>query len=195
MIETNLRHHYQKLCIDPLLRSPLLRTTHPIAITITSGIIGICVMPLLAFDYPLLALIFLFLSGFFDTLDGSLARHQRKTSQQGAALDIVSDRIVECAILFGLFFVAPESRTLPTFLMLASIFICVTSFLIVGLFTDNHSEKSFHYSPGLIERAEAFIFWGLMILFPSTFHALSYAFSILVLTTATIRMRQFLKNK
>jgi hypothetical protein len=76
-------------------------------------------------------------------------------------------------------------------LMLGSILICVTSFLVVGIFLENTSQKSFYYSPGLIERAEAFLFFVLMILFSKAFSILAVIFSILVFLTAALRLYQF----
>ena len=192
MIETNLRKTYQKICVDPLLQIQGFQKVHPIFLTCLGGLLGIAIFPALAGGFPLCALLLLILSGFIDTLDGSLARLYAKTSPQGAAMDIVTDRIVEFAILLGLYCVDPPSRSLPIILMLGSILICVTSFLIVGLFTENKTEKSFHYSPGIIERAEAFIFFAIMIFLPAAFHFLSYLFSFLVLLSAFIRMIQFL---
>lgn len=194
MIETNLRKTYQKICIDPVLRIKGLQKVHPIFLTYFAGFLGIGIFPALAFGFPLLAFALLVISGFIDTLDGSLARHYEKSSPEGAALDILSDRVVEFAIILGLYCVDPSSRSLPIIFMLGSILICVTSFLIVGIFTKNDSEKSFYYSPGIIERAEAFIFFAIMILLPSTFFFLSYLFSFLVFLTAFIRIFQFLKK-
>lgn len=194
MIETNLRKHYQKCCIEPLLRLQLIRKFHPHFLTALACLSGICVLFSLAFGYPLTAFFCLALSGFLDTLDGSLARHTGIPSEQGAAFDIVADRIVEFAVILGLFFLEPQARALPALLMVGSTLICITSFLVVGIFTQNTSEKSFHYSPGLMERAEAFLFFALMILFPAFFFYLSYLFSALVFLTAAIRMFQFFRN-
>lgn len=134
------------------------------------------------------------ISGFLDTLDGSLARHLKIASPQGAALDIICDRITEFAIILGLYAVDPNTRALSTIMMLGSILICVTSFLVVGVFVEKSAEKSFFYSPGLIERAEAFIAFAIMILFPSLFTIVSFVFSFLVLITAAVRMHQFFRG-
>lgn len=155
---------------------------------------GLAILPLLAFGLTYWALFCLMLSGFLDTLDGALSRLQMRASSKGAALDIISDRAVEFAVILGLFFIGPTMRALPVILMLGSTLLCITSFLIVGVFAQNQTEKSFHYSPGLIERSEAFIFFAAMILFPSAFFALSYLFSFLVFLTALIRTAQFLKT-
>jgi len=193
VIEIKLRKKYQKICVDPLLRVKGSQRIHPIFLTCLAGFLGVSVFPALALYLPLFAVFLLILSGFIDTLDGSLARFYAKTSSKGAALDIVTDRIVEFAIILGLYSVDPHSRSLSIILMLGSILICITSFLIVGIFSENNTEKSFYYSPGIIERAEAFIFFTAMILLPTAFVFLAYFFSILVFMTAFIRMAQFLK--
>ena len=75
--------------------------------------------------------------------------------------------------------------------MLGSMLVCVTSFLVVGIFVENHTEKGFHYSVGLIERAESFLFFILMIVFPEWFGVLSLLFIILVFYTAIERLYRF----
>lgn len=194
MIETNLRKRYQRICIDPLLRIKGLQKVHPIVLTCSALFLGICILPTLALGFPLFAIVLLIFSGFIDTLDGSLARFYGKTSERGAALDILSDRIVEFAIILALYSVDPTTRALPIIFMLGTILVCITSFLTVGIFTTNTTEKSFCYSPGIIERAEAFIFFAAMILFPTLFFFLSYLFSLLVFITALVRMVQFMKQ-
>ena len=194
MIETRFRKTYQRLCIDPLLNLGFLQKLHPNFFTCLACLTGVSIIPLLSFRFSFSAFVVLVISGFLDTVDGSLARHLKITSSKGAALDIVCDRITEFAIILGLYAVEPNSRALSTIIMLGSIFICVTAFLIVGIFTDKSSEKSFFYSPGLIERAEAFIAFAIMILFPSFFTVSSYIFSFLVLITAAMHMHQFFRS-
>ncbi len=155
---------------------------------------GVGVAPLLAFKFSWTAIICLLISGYFDTLDGSLARNQKKTSPLGAVFDITSDRLVEFSVIFGLFLYDPMPRAIPSFLMLGSAFLCVTSFLVVGIFSQNKSEKGFHYSFGIIERTEAFLFWTVMVVVPQTFSFLAYTFAFLVFLTAAIRLFQFSKQ-
>ena len=188
MIDSYFRSPFQKLLIDPLARR--LIGIPPNVITLLSCLFGIAVIPLLAFDLPIAAAAALVLSGYLDVLDGTVARLRRETSPFGTVLDICADRLVEAAVIVGLFVVDP-SRALLSLLMLASTLLCITSFLVVGIFTENDSYKSFHYSPGLIERAEAFLFFLGMILLPTLFVPLATAFTVLVTLTALIRIRQF----
>ena len=194
MIDSNYRSFYQKVLISPVLKWKWMTGLSPSAVTFLALFCGALIPFFLFWHAPYWALLFLALSGFLDTLDGSLARFQNKTSPKGAVLDITSDRCVEFLILLGLYLYAPEGRALLVILMLGSILLCVTTFLVVGIFQDNQSEKSFHYSPGLMERSEAFIFFALMILFPGQFLLLSGAFICITFLTATIRIKQFINS-
>lgn len=192
MIDSYYRQMYQKVCVEPVL--PLFNKLSPQTLTLSSCLLGIIVCPLIIFGFPWTAFLLLLLSGFLDTLDGSLARYLNLVSSKGAALDIVCDRIVEFAVILGLFFVDANARAFPCFIMLGSILLCITTFLVVGIFVENQSKKSFFYSPGLIERGEAFIFFSVMILFPSTFIIAAYLFSVLTFYTAFFRLWEFMKR-
>lgn len=192
MIDQRFGSLYQKLCINPILHH--FKKTHPTTITLLACAIGVLSLPLIVYEHSVLAVVFLCISGFLDTLDGSIARHRRLTSPQGAVLDIFCDRIVEFSVVLGLFLIDPFGRGLAAVLMLGSILLCVTTFLVVGVFTSNETQKSFYYSPGLIERAEAFIFFFLMILFPSCFFTMAMLFATLTIFTAFLRCWQFLRQ-
>lgn len=193
MIENKLRPLYQKFLVDPIVKQMVNRCT-PNQITLASCILGIGVIPALLLQQPILATILLLLSGYCDTLDGSLARLKEQSSNVGTVLDIMSDRLVEFAVIFALFSLDPVHHGLGAIMMLGSILLCVTSFLVVGIFTPNDSHKGFHYSPGLMERAEAFIFFIAMIWLPQYFNLLSSIFCILVLWTAYLRIQEFIQQ-
>ncbi|HZW61687.1 MAG TPA: CDP-alcohol phosphatidyltransferase family protein [Candidatus Babeliales bacterium] len=190
MLESILRPTYQVYVVDPILR--WVRHYSPMTITYASCVTGVVAAIVLVLRLPSLATLLLLISGFLDTLDGTVARVGNKTSSLGSVLDIVSDRIVEFAIMFGLFALDPLHRGGLTLAMLGSCYLCITSFLVVGIFTPNESNKGFHYSPGLIERAEAFIFFILMIWLPNYFSWLANLFTSLVVLTSFLRIKQFM---
>lgn len=191
MIDTYLRTPYQTLLIAPLLPR-LMKLAIPAHVYTGMALFaGLLVTPLLYLHWSLAACACLLVSGFFDTLDGSLARARKEDSPAGAVLDIVSDRIVETAVITGLYLYSPDTRGLLCLLMLGSAFLCVTSFLVVGIFINNDGYKSFHYSPGIMERTEAFFLFGGAILLPEAFTFCALAFILLVTLTALIRVRQF----
>jgi phosphatidylglycerophosphate synthase len=182
MLENRLRQHYQQWFLEPIAKA-IQNFSSPLAITVLACLSGILILPALYLHHAAIALILLITTGFLDTLDGTIARLKNQCSDIGTMFDIISDRIVECAIIIGFYLYAPQQRSLSCLILLATIFLCVTSFLVVGIFTKNQSQKSFYYNSALIERFEAFIFFALMICLPHYFNLLSYSLSFLVLLT------------
>lgn len=194
MIDSYFRQPFQQYLVDPIARRYFVNRPAN-AITALACVSGLLVAPFLMFSMKLVALCMLAISGYLDVLDGTLARLQGASSAVGTVLDIVSDRIVEFAVVLGLYLAGPDLRAGTCLLMLGSMYICVTSFLVVGIFTENDSEKGFHYSPGLIERGETFLFFALMILFPAYFNPIVVLYTLLVFSTAMIRVIQFVKQR
>lgn len=193
MIEQRVRPIYQALLVNPLI--PMLKgRVTPNQLTLISGLFGVLVLPALLLNQPYLAIGFLVLSGYCDTLDGSLARLTNHSSPWGTVLDIMTDRAVEVIVIFALWSQNLTLRGFGSLLMMASMLLCITSFLVVGIFQQNNGEKSFHYSPGLMERAEAFAFFIAMIIWPDYFTSLALSFSALVLWTALYRLYEFKRN-
>jgi len=194
MIDSYFRSPIQMLFINPLLPKITAWKLSPHVYTAGALISGVAVAPALYLQHSFIALLFLVVSGFLDVLDGSVARAQQSATPVGAVYDIVADRIVETAVILGLYLFSPSSRGLLCLLMLGSAMICVTSFLVVGIFLNRESDKSFFYSPGIVERAEAFLFFGCMILFSSVFTLLSILFMCLVILTAGLRVWHFQRH-
>ncbi|WP_242602259.1 CDP-alcohol phosphatidyltransferase family protein [Legionella nagasakiensis] len=192
MIETYIRAPYQRILVYPIARGVRDRIS-PNQLTLLSGLSGFLILPCMYFEARVFAIILLLLSGFLDTLDGTLARLTQHSSNWGSVLDITTDRLVEFIVILSLWMVAPETRSFGVIMMLGSVLLCITSFLVVGIFTTNDSEKGFYYSPGIMERAEAFVFFIAMIVWPAYFSVLAFLFSFLVLLTAVIRLKEFYK--
>ena len=189
MLESHLRPTYQRLLVEPVAKQ-LVKSCSPNAISLASLFVGVAAAPAIALGNPWLAVALLLFSGYLDTLDGTIARMTDNCTPFGTMLDITCDRIVEFAIIFGLFAVAPEARGWLCMGMLGSVLIVITTFLTAGMFMENDSEKSFNYTPALMERPEAFTFFILMLFFPAYFNWLAYLFIVLVLYTAALRMIQ-----
>ena len=195
MIESYLRPLYQRILVDPLVKQiDSVTFITPERVTLAGCLIGMAFAPLVYLGNAFLACTALLLSGYLDTLDGSLARQRKTASPAGATFDIVADRLVEFSVIVGIYLIAPETRSFAALFMLGSILLCVTTFLVVGIFEAHAGDKSFHYSVGLMERAEAFAFFILMALKPSWFPFLAWSFTGLVFLTASIRIYQFTQN-
>jgi archaetidylinositol phosphate synthase len=194
MLETYLRAPIQRVAVDPIAKRLSLS---PSVLTICAMALGLIGMGMLFFKAIFLGLFFFSVAGFFDILDGSVARMHQKTSAMGTVLDLTLDRVVEVAMVFSLYFLG-EGRDLYCLMMLASMYICVASFFSVTLFDSQRKssphKKSFAYSPGLVERAETFAFFFLMVLFESQFKLLAFAYTALTLLTACIRLIEFKRS-
>jgi len=193
MLESYLRPIFQTCIVDPI--AAWTRNFPPSFITCLAALTGIMVAPLLVLHMPALATLMLLMSGFLDTLDGTIARMENKVSDAGNIFDIVSDRVVELAVIVGLFAVDPLHRAWMSLGILGSCYLCITCFLVIAIFLPNRSEKGFHYNTGLMERAEAFVFFMLMIWLPSHFHFLGLMFISLMLLTSYLHVKTFLRLK
>lgn len=195
MIEAYVRPIYQRVFVDPI--AIWIQNNCPIKaeiITYLGAFFGFLTIPFLWAGAIKLSIVCLLISGYLDTLDGTIARLSFTTSNVGAVIDIMADRFVEFSIIMGLFLVDREARSGMCLMMLGSILICVTSFLLVGIFSEKDTEKTFHYSPGLIERPEAFAFFIAMILLPEYFALIGGLFALLTFATAVSRVSKFISQ-
>jgi len=195
MLEEKIRPFFQPILIEPVAKLIVKYTPFSAnIITALSCLVGLLVIPFAYCHWIFQAVCCLWLSGYLDILDGSVARISKSAGETGTVYDITSDRLVEFAVILSLFLIDPTARSLSCILMLGSVLVCVTSFLVVGLFIPNHSDKGFHYSPGLMERFEAFFLFTLMYLLPEHFALIANLFSALVFFTAARRLYCFQRN-
>lgn len=155
-------------------------------VTIIAFLLGLSVPLSIYLGYPLVGIIFLWVSGLLDAVDGTIAR-LKGSNLFGGLMDITFDRIVEIGMILILAIKYPENNLL--FLLLtSSIIISMTIFLTVGTLSSKVSEKSFYYQAGLAERTEGFIFFTGMILFPQQIKIILVIFILIIIITAGQRM-------
>ncbi|NQY43885.1 MAG: CDP-alcohol phosphatidyltransferase family protein [Legionellales bacterium] len=195
MIERYIEPFSSKLILRPVsLVAVKFVSNNPNFYTLLAAVLGVFGVVLVYFGYIWQAVLLFIGSGLCDMLDGYIARFIDKCSNIGSVIDIVSDRFVEFSIVFSIYLINPLQNSVYCILMLGSILLCVTSFLVVGIFTENSTNKSFYYSPGLIERAEAFVFFILMLCLNDYTPLISTIFIALVLLTVIIRVYQFIEG-
>ena len=132
-------------------------------------------------------LIFLWLSGLLDAVDGDMARRSGRSSVRGAQMDIISDRLVELSIVWGLALRRPDCL-LPLLGLVSAILISMTVFLTTGMLTPKKGKKSFYYQAGLMERTEGFLAFTAMMLFPSALSVLTWIYAGLIGITILQRL-------
>jgi archaetidylinositol phosphate synthase len=167
-------------------------------VTYLALFVGIMASVFVYLGQPVLGVAVLWLSGFLDAVDGSMARISKSSSSWGTVLDVTFDRVVEAGILVALALRHPEPHVLLLFLFLAiSIIFTMTIFLTVGAVSEKESYKSFYYQPGLAERTEGFILFSLLALFQSHLVLWTIIFIGVEITTGIQRLleaRRILKS-
>lgn len=193
MLDSKFRSYFQTIVFDPLANAFTKLGFQPAQLTIGAMIFGLFASCALAAGDRWIALSMLALSGALDVCDGTVARKLRVSSDKGCIIDIIGDRLVEAFIVLGLYLYDPETRGWPALLLLATFYLCITTFLLSGIFEKNYSQKSFHYSSGIIERGETFVFFFFVIIFDDSFTIAATLFAGLVGLTALIRFLELLK--
>lgn len=157
------------------------------SVTIIALIIGILPSVLLLFEVSsILAVIVLWVSGFLDAVDGTIARKTNSSTLFGTIMDITFDRIVEVSLVITIGYKISNNPFI--FIILASsIILSMTVFLTVAAASEKASEKSFYYQPGLAERTEGFIMFSLMMVFHNYADYICIIFIIMILFTAAQR--------
>lgn len=157
-------------------------------VTIISFIIGVSSGLFIYIDQFVLAIVVLWLSGFLDAVDGTMAR-KTKPSSFGTILDVSFDRVVEVSVILGLAFRFPSSMW-ALLLLSTSIIFAMTIFLTVGAVSDKKGIKSFYYQAGVAERTEGFILFTAMIIFHDVLTILTLIFLVIELFTAFQRLAE-----
>jgi CDP-diacylglycerol--glycerol-3-phosphate 3-phosphatidyltransferase len=95
------RKSLEKYIAEPVVS--LLIKTHltPNAVTCLGLLITIAGAVLIALNHPFVAGFIVFFAGFFDMLDGTLARMTNRVTRFGGVLDSTLDRLSEAAVLIG----------------------------------------------------------------------------------------------
>lgn len=155
----------------------------PNTVSLIALILGLLSAIFLYFDRLILSVIFLWVSGYLDSVDGAMARREGLTSSFGTLLDITFDRVVELGIIFILALRFENSR-LNLLILTMMILLSMTIFLTVGALAENNGMKSFRYQAGLAERSEGFLCLSFMILLSSLkLNLVTNIFSLIIFIT------------
>jgi phosphatidylglycerophosphate synthase len=158
----------------------------PYQITILALVIGLFSALMIAMNNYIIGIFFLWLSGLFDVLDGTLARLLNQSSKKGAYMDLIFDRFVEAAVIMGFYYSAPE-HVLAYLLFFIGAIYNFSTFMAAGALFKNTGIKGMHYDVGLVERTETFVFFTLMLIFNHYIFELLMFFNVIMFLTGSIR--------
>ena len=93
-----IAYHFTQPAVRLLAKTPIT----PSALTWFGFLLAIGAAALIATEHLLIAGLVVLIAGFFDILDGALARHTNRTTPFGAVLDSTLDRLSEGVLLLGI---------------------------------------------------------------------------------------------
>ena len=139
------------------------------------------------------------LAGFFDILDGALARSTKRTTQFGAVLDSTLDRLAEAVLLLGilaLFLFTEEKSALFTLLSqewaVLLVGVALVGSLLVSYIRARAEALGLECQVGLFTRTERVIVLALGLLLGQIDYALIIALTIIVVFSfITVSQRLF----
>ena len=136
--------------IRPLARVLSSIRVRPDTLTIAGWVLSVCAATLFALGYTKTAGAVMLFAGFFDALDGAVARESNLMSSFGAFLDSTLDRLSESAIFVGIVFFYASS-SMPYEALLAGV---AMTFSLMTSYTRARAEGlGFECEVGLLERA------------------------------------------
>lgn len=180
MLDTHGRKFINPI-MDRLARFLLRYKITPNQVTLIGLLLGLISSVFIIYHQYVLSCVFLWISGLFDVLDGTMARQSKMVSKWGSFMDILFDRVVEISIIIALGIT--NANPIALLVLTSLILLSMTIFLTAGALIDVKSKKSFYYQTGLAERTEGFIMFTLMILFPKLLSPLTYIFSLIIAIT------------
>ncbi len=192
MIEAKVRNKIQPLfdCIGKIIG--LFCT--PNMITFFAFLAGLTCCLLICCHYFVFAICFLLLSGLFDILDGTVARLTNNNQKIGAYIDLISDRMVEALVVIGLAIAWPQ-YSFAYILFLIALLFHFSTFLAAGALFTNTGIKGIHFEYSFIERAEAFMVFCLLLLFPKCINYVLIPFSLLIVFDGLRRFARVIQSQ
>ncbi|MGP4714188.1 CDP-alcohol phosphatidyltransferase family protein [Psychrobacter sp. DM8] len=181
--------------LNPLVVALYKRGIKADQLTVTGFIIGMLVLPLLAYQLWFGALIAIILNRIFDGLDGALARHANKSSSAGGYLDITLDFLFYAAVPLGFILANPTQNAIAGALLLAAFIGTGSSFLAFAVAAEKFQldkpqfkYKSFYYLNGLTEGTETIALFVAFCIWPQHFVLLASLFAAACAVTIVTRI-------
>jgi len=166
------------------------RIIDPNVLTLCGTFFGFLSAFSIAFGFLISGGIALLIAGFFDLLDGAIARHTNGVSLFGGFLDSVLDRYSDLAVMLGIlvFFLHGNERAYAVVTFIASMGIAIIPYARARA-----EAASLSCNTGLMERPERIIF----LLIGLFFNVLHYVVIVLaVLSHVTVIQRiMYVKRK
>lgn len=168
-----LAYRFTEPVVRLLARTPIT----PSAITWFGFLLTVGAAALIIKGHLLAAGFVVLIAGFFDMLDGALARHINQATRFGAVLDSTLDRLSEAVLLLGILVLYAGEQSI-TGILLASV--ALIGSLLVSYIRARAEALGLECQVGLFTRAERVIVLVLGLLLNQIDNALIIALAIIV---------------
>ena len=140
-------HKFNKPELRRKLLKPFIVNIDPNVVTVLAFIVALFAGLFFYYNYVYAGVLFILLNGFFDILDGEIAKKYKRTSKLGDFLDHTLDRLSDIVILLGITW----STYVPDFY---GYLLIIMTLLISYLGTQAHALTKKRDYGGLIGRAD-----------------------------------------
>ncbi|HEY91097.1 MAG TPA: CDP-alcohol phosphatidyltransferase family protein [Dehalococcoidia bacterium] len=172
---------------QPLMKLLARTSVTPNMITCFGVLISISAGVVIALGHPFIAGFIVLVGGFFDTIDGALARYTGQTSRFGAILDSTLDRLAEAAVLLGLIVYYAAEQSVPGIVVAGIVWIAS---MLVSYIRARAEAMGLDCTTGLFTRAERIVIMVLGLLLSRIDSALLIALSVVAaLSVVTVVQR------
>jgi len=169
-----LAYRFTEPVVRFLSRTPIT----PSAITWFGFLLTVGAAALIVKEHLLAAGFIVLIAGFFDILDGALARRTNQTTRFGAVLDSTLDRLSEAVLLLGILVLYAGEQSITGILLVG--FALIGS-LLVSYVRARAEALGLECQVGLFTRAERVIVLALGLLLNQISYALIIALAIIVM--------------
>jgi len=163
---------------EPVVRVLARTPVTPNALSWSGFILSLGAAALVVTGYPLVAGIVVLVAGFFDILDGALARRIKKVTPFGAVLDATLDRLSEGVVLLAILAVYAIQPSLWGVLLVGAALVLSQ---LVSYIRARAEAQGLECKGGIFTRAERVVVLALGLLLSYFTPALTIALAIIVL--------------
>lgn len=168
-----LAYRFTEPVVRFLSRTPIT----PSAITWFGFLLTVGAAALIITGHLLAAGFVVLIAGFFDMLDGALARRINQTTRFGAVLDSTLDRLAEAVVLLGILVVYAGEQSITGILLVS---VALVGSLLVSYIRARAEALGLECQVGLFTRAERVIVLVLGLVLNQINYALIIALAIIV---------------
>ena len=173
---------------EPTVRLLARTPATPSTITWFGFLLAVGAAALIIIGHLVVAGVVVLISGFFDLLDGALARRTDQTTHFGAILDSTIDRLSEAAVLLGILVLYATDRSVTPILLIG---VALVGSLLVSYIRARAETLGLECQIGLFTRGERVVVLTLGLLFSQIIeYALPMALAIIaVFSFVTVAQR------